>query len=310
MPFAKRPLGQARARGTTVIRKLVTKGVSFGRVKADPNGILELERIEGIDPDLVVRPFGHKGVFVSLRQFTVNALNHHHGMQARERFGRRWTGESDFDGDGHSDEITDGDISALVAWQAALAPPRMVFTRQSTTKSDALRQHIDAGSAQFDSLGCNACHVRHLPLRSTIYRDPGPLNTAGTLRHGDVSEPTQYDLAALPWMRKLPRDTEGRVLVPLFGDLKRHVIVDRRVTGLGNELLSQRFVGRDEFQTTELWGVGSTAPYGHRGDFTTLDAVIRQHGGEARASRDDYVKASGAQRSQLISFLRSLVIER
>ena len=38
--------------------------------------------IVGVDADLTVRPFSQKGVFASLRQFTINAMNAHHGMQA------------------------------------------------------------------------------------------------------------------------------------------------------------------------------------------------------------------------------------
>ena len=35
-------------------------------------------------PNLIVRPFSRKGVFTSLRQFTINALNIHHGMEVVE----------------------------------------------------------------------------------------------------------------------------------------------------------------------------------------------------------------------------------
>ncbi len=48
--------------------------------------------LDGVDADLTIRPFSRKGVFTSLRQFTINALNIHHGMEASERFGVRWTG--------------------------------------------------------------------------------------------------------------------------------------------------------------------------------------------------------------------------
>ena len=98
-------------------------------------------------------------------------------------------------------------------------------------------------------------------------------------------------------------------MVPLFGDLKRHKITDRRNEQLGNELLSQRFVERNIFLTAELWGVGSTAPYGHRNDFTTLDGIIRAHGGEAEASVKNYEKLDEDGRRELITFLQSLVIE-
>ena len=61
--------------------------------------------------------------------------------------------------------------------------------------------------------------------------------------------------------------------------------------------------------TSELWGIGSTAPYGHRNDFTTLDEIIRAHGGAGRESRDAYIDAEPDVRSALIAFLKTLVIE-
>ena len=112
----------------------------------------------------------------------------------------------------------------------------------------------------------------------------------------------------LDWASQLPRDARGRVLVPLFGDLKRHVIADNQVATLGNELLSQRFVERNVFMTTELWGVGSTAPYGHRGDLGTLTEIINAHGGDARPSREAWLALTDDQRSDLDAFLKSLVI--
>ncbi|MEL7302536.1 MAG: di-heme oxidoredictase family protein, partial [Pseudomonadota bacterium] len=124
----------------------------------------------------------------------------------------------------------------------------------------------------------------------------------------EARQPLSYDLAELPEVKALPRDAKGRVLVPLFGDLRRHTMVDRTVDTFGNELLAQRFVARHDFQTTELWGVGQTAPYGHRGDLTTLDAAIRAHGGDARASRDKFIALGANDRSAIIAFLKTLVI--
>ncbi len=98
-------------------------------------------------------------------------------------------------------------------------------------------------------------------------------------------------------------------MVPLFGDLKRHTIADAEVAALGNELLSQRFVERGVFMTSELWGIGSTAPYGHRGDMTTLTEVITAHGGEARSSRDRFVELPKTDREAIIAYLKTLVIE-
>jgi hypothetical protein len=296
-------LAEARSRGEPVTVPLETKGVSFGSITAGPDGVADLAGIEGVDTDLVIRPFSQKGVMTSLRQFTVNALNHHHGMQPSERFGRRWTGSDDHDGDGHADEILPGDVSAMVAWQATLPPPT-VHTPDAPGWAEAAAR----GRALFADIGCETCHRPALPLRSLDFQDPGPFDMAGTLRAGEVAEPAIYDLALFAWASSLPRDEHGQILVPLFGDLKRHVIADREVATLGNELLAQRFVERNVFMTAELWGVGSTDPYGHRNDLPTLDAVIRAHGGEGRAARDAYIALSGDNRQAIIAFLKTLVI--
>ena len=97
--------------------------------------------------------------------------------------------------------------------------------------------------------------------------------------------------------------------MPLFSDLKRHLIVDAQVDALGNELQAQRFVERDVFLTPRLWGVGSTAPYGHRGDFRALHDIIAAHGGEARFARDAYMGLEKPQRDNVVAFLRTLEIK-
>ena len=296
----------ARSTGESVTITIETKGVSFGKLVAHPTGIVDTRLIEGIDTDLIVKPFTQKGVITSLRQFTVNALNHHHGMQADERFGSRWTGDDDFDEDGYNNEISAGDVSALVLWQASLAPPGIKTDLPDTWISAAAR-----GQAQFNQLGCGSCHRPTLPLESLVFADPGPLDLAGTLSTNDLGEDQNafYDLALLEWSERLQKDDQGRYLVPLLGDLKRHVIADSQVDRLGNELLSQRFVERNVFMTSELWGIGSTNPYGHRGDLTTLPEVIEAHGGDARESRDAWLQLEQSVRSDVIAYLKTMVIE-
>ena len=295
----------ARQNGNTVTIDLETKGVPFGQLTAFSDGSLDVSGIEGIDDDLTLRPFSQKGVFASLRQFTVNALNAHHGIQASERFGARWTGTSDFDKDGIENELSVGQVSALVAWQAALPPP----TRK-TDLPPVWTEAAMAGEQTFLQIGCAECHRPTLPLESLKFQDPGPYEGAGTLRQDETDVSIVLDLETLEWADSLPRDAQGRVLVPLFGDLKRHRIADAARDTLGNELLSQRFVARDEFLTAELWGIGSTAPYGHRGDLTTLHEVIDAHGGAATEARKAYTALSEKDRQSVIAFLRSLEIAK
>jgi len=296
-------LRQARQSGTQTRQALASKGIEFGQLIAYPDGRVDAREIEGVDHDLVIRPFSHKGVMTSLRQFSINALNHHHGMQADERFGARWTGEADFDEDEIVQEISPGDVSALVAWQASLPPPEILEPTEPVWINSAA-----AGKEHFAQAGCADCHKPYLPLNSLLFNDPGPLDAAGTLRQGEGID-SVYDLALLNWAASLERDSRGRIKVPLFGDLKRHTIADQQVAELGNELLSQRFVERNVFITTELWGVASTAPYGHRGNLTTLREVINAHGGDARTSREAWIALAEQEQNELIAWLKTLIIK-
>ncbi len=300
----KQVLADARKVGKSASITLITKGVNFGILSADPDGLLDLSNITGVDDDLIVRPFSQKGVMTSLRQFSVNAMNHHHGMQADERFGDRWTGEADFDEDGHNDEVGAADISALVAWQATLPSPQQTFPKDEDWQQAAIE-----GEKAFGEFGCDTCHIKALPLKVLSFSDPGPFDVSGTLNSTSVKDSAIYDLSLLAWTGSLERNEKGEILVPLFGDLKRHTMTDQSNEQLGNEMLSQRFVDRTIFLTSELWGVGSTSPYGHRNDFTTLDSIIRAHGGDAAFSKKLYSDASEDSRLALIAFLKTLVIQ-
>jgi hypothetical protein len=295
---------RAHETGADVRADLVAKGVRFGWIEAHPDGMVDLDSVDGVDADLIIRPFSRKGVFTSLRQFTINALNIHHGMEAVERFGVRWTGSHDFAESGVPDAVTTGDVSALVAFQATLPPP----TEKADLPED-WRIAASEGAKQFDALGCASCHVKTLPLKSLVFTDPAPYDMAGTLRSTETKGQIRIDLSALPFARTLQKNDKGEWLIPLYSDMKRHLIVDGNVNALGNELQAQRFVERDVFLTPRLWGVGSTAPYGHDGSFRMLDEIIVAHGGDARFARDAYVALEPRERESVVAFLRSLVIE-
>src|SRR2546426_3985019 len=75
-------LSEAQSTKAAVTKQLVTKGVSFGQITARADGSFDNSKIEGVDVDLIIKPFHQKGVANSVRVFTVNAFNHHHGMEA------------------------------------------------------------------------------------------------------------------------------------------------------------------------------------------------------------------------------------
>ena len=295
----------ARRDGKAVRVELTSKGVDFGALTVHPDGFVDVSALDGVDQDLVIRPFSQKGVFTSIRQFTINALNAHHGMQAVERFGARYTGTDDFDRDGVADEVGPGDLTALVLFQATLPPPRQVLSGDPGRRAAAA-----AGENLFEAIGCASCHVPRLPLDSAVFGEPNPFNPAGNLRPGEVGRPLRIDLAELAARSGIETDDAGRLLVPVYSDFKRHVIADAERPHFANELLSQRFVNRDAFLTTRLWGVGSTAPYGHRGDVPTLHEAIRHHGGDAAESRRAFEDMPEEDQRKVVEFLLSLRIGR
>lgn len=297
----KQALNDARTSGAPVTIELSSKDVNFGVLTVAKNGEIDVSKLEGIDPDLTIRPFSQKGVIPSLRMFTLNALNAHHGIQADERFGPMMTQMTDFDGDGHTQEFSTGQVSALVAYQATLPAPRV-----TPFENEAWQASAKTGQSLFEQTGCTSCHMPSLPLNSLKFADPGPFDTAGTLSQKDVAAPVIYDFALLDWAKQLPKNETGQILVPLFGDLKRHVIADAQHPHFSNELMGQGFVPSDTFLTGELWGIADTAPYGHRGDLTQLTEVILAHGGEASASRENFEQLSTTQRGDLITYLKTL----
>ena len=278
---------------------LVSKGVSFGRIVARTDGSYEQSALEGIDDDLVVKPFGVKGIAVSLREFSIAALNQHHGIQATERFDWHRTGVEDFDEDGIQDEFSIGQLSALVLFQASLAP------LQRAAPQGALAKRVSHGEQLFHRTGCDSCHVPFLELKGRMFSEPNPYNRPGTLSPSDligvirIPLPTNRGAGGVQW-------SPTRLRVWAYSDLKRHRICDAADPFFCNETRRQDNVPTDEFMTPKLWDLARSAPYGHRGDCDTLSEVIMHHAGEATTARINYSLLPDPSKRDVIEFLLSL----
>src|SRR5207245_1809614 len=75
-----RRVHQGLAGGPRVEQARTTKGVSFGRIAAGPDGTLDYGAVEGVDPDLTMRPFGWKGHQATLRGMVEESLHLHQGL--------------------------------------------------------------------------------------------------------------------------------------------------------------------------------------------------------------------------------------
>lgn len=259
---------------------LVSKGVSFGRIVARTDGTLDTSEIEGIDPDLVVRPFGRKGEFPSVHAFDLAALQFHLGIQPTEVVGEG----VDADGDGVSNEISRDEVFALEAFITMLPRPRQWRLSRAGRR----------GSELFNEIGCEDCH-RRLATTSRVlaYASPEVPTEPFANVHYEV------DLGRASRFRT---SSEGGLQIDLFSDLKRHDIGAR----LAESFHAASATQNREFVTAKLWGVGDSAPYLHDGRAQTLSEAIELHGGEAEPARDAFVNLRERDRADLLAFLGSL----
>lgn len=325
--FFRRPTGHSGSNNDgSVTRRLLTKGVSFGKITAKPDGTVDTSAIEGVDADLRVKPFFHHGQTITIREFIMGALNDEMGLQASDpvlcsvtdpvspqlmispagfvfdpltdNYSRpsACNNASDPDGDGTSNEID----PALV--------DHMEFYLLNYFKPGQYRvsRRAAIGRDLMDSIGCTSCHTRNLTIQrdrrvadveTTFDAQRGIFNdlfAEATTRFQVVNDGNQYPLV-------LPEE-ESFVVRNIFSDLKRH--------DLGPEFHERDFDGSkiEEHVTEPLWGVGSTAPYGHDGRSINLDAVIRRHGGEASRAATAYVRMDENSRGMILDFLQTLVL--
>ncbi len=304
---------QAQANGLgDGVHTLITKGISF-EIEILNGAIIETE---GIDHDLIVKPFHQAGKVVSLRQFSDNAMNQHFGMQAEERFDLNPAKvfDLDHDGDGVERELTIGDITAISIWQAQLPTPTQVLPQ-----TQAGKRRIARGEQLFDEIGCTSCHVSELVLNSRHFVEPNPFNPPGTCATAaEGCSDFSFNMTKEGGTPRLEKGPGGTAIVRAFTDLKRHNLCDDEgpdaIRYFCNEKLAQGRPdqggkpGAEFFLTRRLWDVGSTAPYGHRGDISTITEAILLHGGEGRASRDAFVASPIKRQKKIVRFLKSLQI--
>ena len=299
---------------------LESKGISYGTLAREADGRWDTSRVEGLPatslttaggddpPSLIIRPFHQAGAVVSLREFSNNAFNHHHGIQSTERFG---PGE-DPDDDGYADEMTRADITAVTLFQAQLPPPGRVIPNDPEVEAAVLN-----GEQKMVEIGCTECHIAQLPLdeQGWLFVEPNPFNPEGNLQPGDAPDyvlDLSSDELEQPRLKPQPG---GAVMVPAFTDFKLHDITsgpdDPNCEAL--DMLEPPgspgfFSGNCRFLTRKLWGVANEPPYFHHGQYTTLRRAIEAHRGEAQASYDAWTALSGYDQDSIIEALKTLQV--
>jgi mono/diheme cytochrome c family protein len=336
-------IAEARAQRRTVTKQLIAKGIDYGVIAAHEDGSVDTSQLEGVDPDLRVRPFFAHGGTMSIREFTVGAFNDEMGLQAadsdlaRAAAGERIITPAGMVLDGATDQIKpppaahateDPDADGITNEIPASLVDFMEFYLLNYVKPGLAEPAANGGTAQifpsrggldeqsastirgravFEMVGCAVCHIPELTINrdrrvadvETVF-DPvrGIFNrlfaTAVPL-FAEVNDGSGYPMLKQPKYAPF-------VVRNIFTDFKRH--------DLGPNFHEIIYDGkiRTEFMTTPLWGVGTTAPYGHDGRSITLTEVILRHGGEAQAARNAFAALSPSRQRNLLEFLSSLVI--
>lgn len=308
-----REIAAGMAPGTSA--SLVTKGVSFGTLARHLDGTWDTSGVTGLAPqstastgqtapNLIIRPFHQVGAVISIREFTNNAFNHHHGIQSTERFGD----DTDPDGDGYMNEMSRAEVTAATLYQTTLEVPGRRIPRYRPIEEAVLN-----GEEQFVSMGCAGCHVPKLPLPNWgwFYIEPNPFNPPGNAGPGDIAE-IKINLNSEYLSQPRLHQDGDTTWVPAYTDLKLHNIT----TGPDDpncEALNQHgagtpalFDGNCRFLTKKLWGAASEPPYYHHGKYMTMREAIEAHAGEAQTSADAWAASSKYDRDSVIEFLKTL----
>jgi hypothetical protein len=304
-------------RGET--KELVSKGIDFGALTLTPAGLWDTSKVRGLPrlsllskgsndpPSVVIRPWHQAANVVSLREFSNNAFNQHHGIQSTERFGI----DTDPDGDGVKNELTRADVTAVALFQAALQVPGRVISNDPIIEAA-----VQNGEQLFEKIGCASCHIPSLPLSNWVFTEPNPYNPPTNLRLGETKT-VSMDLSSpdLPQPRLVPASPDATVIqVPAYTDFKLHDITDPNDQDIESLDMNQSpwspkfHAGNRYFLSKRLWGAGNEPPYYHHGMFTTMRRSIQAHAGEAVASRRAFEALPKYDQDSLIEFLKTLQV--
>jgi hypothetical protein len=334
------PIGQTRT--------LTSKGINFGSITRTGTTTFNTSAVVGVNPDLRVRPFFAQGGTISIREFAVGAFNAEMGLQSNDPdlvaaainlqrvvtpSGMVLDGSRDMieappvtptsgldpDGDGISNEIPVALVDHMEFYLLHYFKPA-----KHTGVDSGQTTEINNGRALFGTAGCTSCHIPDLTINrdrriadvDTVFNAStsvtNPFNrlfataTAFPFVIDDpVPDPPIKTFASNPaFPQSASQPPRAFVVRNFFGDLKRHNLgVNFHERNHDNRTAPQQL-----FMTEALWGVGSTAPYGHDGRTHNLEEVIRRHGGEALTARNNFVNLSRSSKNQVLAFLNSLIL--
>ncbi len=318
-------INAARASNSVQTRNLQHRSVSYGVIRANPNGTVNTSGVVGVDPDLRIKPLFHEGGTTSIREFVVGAFNDEMGLQAVDTLtiqgnagarvvtptGMVLNGATDVvkrappnsvnddpDGDGVSNEIPQSLVDFMEFYLFNYFKPGHYRSTSSQGQE---------GQNKLVSLGCTSCHIPNMEIVND--RRVADVETVRDTQRGIFNG--MFSTASVLFTQQNDGSGHPTIKVPnrgsftvfrYYADLKRH--------DLGPAFHERRFDGSmiTQFLTEPLWGVGSSPSYGHDGRSINLREVILRHGGEATNSRNAFASLPESQQLQVLEFLNELVL--
>ena len=175
-------LTEARASGSAVTRSLSAKGIDYGSITAKPDGTVDTSNVEGVAPDLRVRPFFAHGGTMSIREFINGAMNNEMGFQC-------WDPELSKAVDAKSPMTTIAGMRLDASKDSVESPPepdptkvaegKLPRNQVATAIVDYLEfyllnyfkpgvyeqtEAVKSGRATFSGIGCASCHIPDLSI--------------------------------------------------------------------------------------------------------------------------------------------------
>ena len=316
-------VADAAASQTNVTRRLVSKRTRYGRITARPDGTVDTSRVEGVDADLRVRPFFAQGGTISIREFIVGAFNDEMGLQSPDPClvtasgGGLCVTPAGMVLDGSKDTIEaprvststeDGDKDGVVNEIDPAVVDFMEFYLLNYFKPGTGRQNEQTriGLRIMEGIGCTQCHQQNMTIESD--RRVADVNTVFDPQQGHFNR--LFATAETRFVEVKDEDPLPQLVPEGKSFLVRNIFTDFKRHDLGPNFHEINYDGTPqmEMMTEPLWGVGSTAPYGHDGRSINLMEVILRHGGEALETRNRFRGLSLGQKNAVIAFLQSLIL--
>ncbi len=277
-----------------------------------------------MNTDLRVRPFFAQGDTTSIREFVVGAFNDEMGLQAvdpitaRAAAGQRVVTPTGMVLNGATDLVKRSLVSSASEDQDLDGKVNEIPTSLVDFMEFYLFNYFKPGTYQHTNtaqvgqnllvqVGCTGCHIPNLVVNRD--RRIADVETSYDTSRGIFNN--LYAVASLLVSENDDGSGHPTIKVPLrnsftvrnfYADMKRHDV--------GPAFYERNYDGtlRREFMTEPLWGVGSSAPYGHDGRSINLTEVILRHGGEAQSSRNAFAALSANNKNAILEFLNSLVL--